>query len=87
MKKIIQYGIGESVALIDSAKSFVKQVRRLLSDRDKLSAGVNPSYEFYVTDEAKQFSRMSKLFLGSDLARVQRVELKEYKNASDFNKV
>ncbi|MDD5613836.1 MAG: glutamate racemase [Candidatus Omnitrophica bacterium] len=87
MKKIIQYGIGESVALIDSAKLFVKQVRRLLSNCDKLSAGVNPSYEFYVTDEANQFSQMSRLFLGSNLAQAQRVELKEHKNVSNFNKV
>ncbi|MDP8253615.1 MAG: glutamate racemase [Candidatus Kaelpia aquatica] len=87
MKKMIQYGIGEHVALIDSAKAFIKRVRNVLSSDDILSNRKDKEYRFYVTDEPGKFKELSEVFLGAALGTVERVDLKECNNVSDFNKV
>ncbi|MDP8216673.1 MAG: glutamate racemase [Candidatus Kaelpia imicola] len=87
MKRVIQYGIGEHVALIDSAKAFVKKVREVLLSDDLLSRRDDKEYSFYVTDEPDKFNELSELFLGAAIGRVKRVDLKECNNVSDFNKV
>jgi len=87
MKRIIQYGIGEHVALIDSAKVFVKRVRRVLLEEDLLSANSDREYSFFVTDQPEKFRDFSQLFLGEDIGSVRKIDLKECGNVSDISKV
>jgi len=87
MKKVIQYGIGEHVALIDSAKAFVRKVRKILLESDALSIKEEREYKFYVTDEPSKFKNFSELFLGNNIGSIKKIDLKESRNVSDINKI
>ena len=87
MKKMIQYGIGEHVALIDSAKEFVRRVRKILLESDALSIKEEREYKFYVTDEPSKFKNFSELFLGNNIGSIEKIDLKESRNVSDINKI
>ncbi len=87
MKKIIQYGIGEHVALIDSAKAFVKRVRKVLLEDNILSDNKEREHEFYVTDEPSKFKSFSELFLGNNIGSIKKIDLKEYRDVSNIGKV
>jgi len=87
MKKVIQYGIGEHVALIDSAKAFVRKVRKILLESDALSIKEEREYKFYVTDEPSKFKNFSELFLGNNIGSIKKIDLKESRNVSNINKI
>ncbi len=70
----IQRVVGEEVALIDSAKETVAEVRGMLMGSDLLcDQQVKPRHRFFVTDEADHFTQLGKQFLGRPIRSVERV--------------
>lgn len=87
IKDVIKYVMGANVALIDSAEAFVKKVKNLLSEMGLESLAEVKKYEFYVTDEPEQFQQLGRLFLAHPLEEVKKIDLEEYRDVSNFNKV
>ncbi len=80
IKDVIQYVMGKSVALVDSAWAFVYEIKEELKKLNlENNSNNNPRYEFYVSDEPEQFKRLGSFFLGREISSVNRVDLEEYK--------
>lgn len=70
----IQRVMGGGVALIDSAKETVAEVRGMLMGADLLcDQHVKPRYRFFVTDEPDHFTQLGEQFLGRSIRSVERV--------------
>ena len=70
----IQQVMGPGVALVDSAKQTVGEVRGALMGADALSDHrAKPRYRFFVTDEPTHFNRVGHQFLGRFIGPVERV--------------
>jgi glutamate racemase len=66
--------MGDGVALIDSAKETVAEVRGMLMGQDLLcDQHAKPRYRFFVTDEADHFTQLGEQFLGRSIRSVERV--------------
>jgi len=80
LKDVIQYVMGKSVALVDSARAFAYEIKEELRRLDlENNSNNNPRYEFYVSDEPEQFKRLGSFFLGREISSVNKVDLEEYK--------
>ncbi len=66
---------GEPVHIVDSARTTALTVRDYLGERDLLASSPNPSLDILVTDMPKSFESVAKRFLGSDLGRVEQIDL------------
>ena len=65
--------LGPDVALVDSAKQTVTEVRGVLMGSDALSnGGIRPRYRFFVTDEPSHFNQIAHRFLGQIIGSVER---------------
>ena len=74
LASIIQQVLGPDVALVDSAKQTVNEVRGVLMGSDALcDRRGKPRYRFFVTDEPTQFNRVGHHFLGRVIGSVERV--------------
>ena len=70
----IQRVMGPGVALVDSAKQTVNEVRGVLMGSDTLcDHRLKPRYRFFVTDEPTQFNRVGHHFLGRVIGPAERV--------------
>jgi glutamate racemase len=82
LKPILQKIVPKGVTLVDSADSTAQAVATLINRQaecpDRVTASNNPAkIKFFVTDSAKKFQRLGKLFLGRSMTDVTHVELKE----------
>ena len=70
----IQQVMGPEVALVDSAKQTVVEVRGVLMGTDLLhDRKLQPRYRFFVTDEPDHFTALGERFLGTAIRSVERV--------------
>jgi len=77
LKKVIQETIGEKVTIIDSASETVKEVKKLLGEKNLLrQSKLPPKHRFYVSDAPEKFQSLSKHFLGLDYKKVSPIHLK-----------
>jgi glutamate racemase len=66
--------LGPGVALVDSARETVREVRGLLLAMDALRNTREPArHRFFVSDEPRHFSRLTRQFLGGVRGSVERV--------------
>jgi len=84
MRNVIQYAVGDTVALIDSASAFVKKIKQILTKQDLNSVSGKVRHEFYVTDEPELFEELSILFLGNRVGSVTKIQLEGYKECIRF---
>ena len=69
----IQRAMGQQIALVDSAKQTVAEVRGVLTGTDALrDRRLSPRYRFFVTDEPTHFNRLAHRFLGRVVGTVER---------------
>jgi glutamate racemase len=75
LKPVIQKVMGKGVRLIDSAAETACEVKALLELKGLSRIAKHPPrHEFLVSDEPEHFRAAAKRFLGTDLARVRRVD-------------
>jgi len=79
IKNVIRQVIGKHVALVDSARTLVREIKNKLKILNLENRGGSLRYEFYVSDEPEQFKKLGSFFLGREIKSVKRVELEEYK--------
>jgi glutamate racemase len=82
LKPALQKIVPKGVTLVDSADSTAQAVATLINQQaecpDRVTASNNPAQiKFFVTDSAKKFQRLGKMFLGQPMTDVTHVELKE----------
>jgi glutamate racemase len=89
LKPVLQKVVPEGVTLVDSAESTAHAVAGLLKKEMKKAENVGgpamardsqrdaAKIKFFVTDSARKFQRLGKLFLGRPMTDVIHVELKE----------
>jgi len=65
--------LGHQVALVDSAKQTVTEVRGVLMGSDTLGNSPRPRHRFFVTDEPSHFNHIAHRFLGPITGSVERV--------------
>lgn len=75
LKNVIGKVMGKTVILIDSATEVASMVKEKLDEKGILSDTPYDKNRFFVTDEAKRFIEVGKLFFGSGLDEVARVDL------------
>lgn len=67
------------VALIDSAREVVTEVKEILQSKNMLRPGERIPYRRYcVSDAPARFRRIGKRFLGEDISPVKQVEIEKY---------
>ena len=72
LKNTIAKVMGEKVRLVDSATQTALKASLLLKKLNQLNTARRSGHRFFVTDEPKQFSKLSKRFLGKSIGQVQR---------------
>jgi glutamate racemase len=82
LKPVLQKVVPTGVTLVDSAESTAHAVAKLLNQQteraEQTAASNDPAtIKFFVTDSARKFQRLGKLFLGRPMSDVTHVELKE----------
>jgi len=73
LKQIIKSVMGDSIALIDSARQVACHVKQVLKWENLISENKkNAKYKFYVSDESKKFSETAERFLGRRITLVKK---------------
>lgn len=73
MRSVLQEALGPEVTLIEPAMRFAHQARDILSSQSLLNFQITkPLYTFYVTDDPEKFRLFGKIFLGSDIEKVEK---------------
>lgn len=73
LRGVVQSVMGRRVALIDSAKEVVGEVKQLLRKTGLEGHHRNhPAHVFWVSDEPRHFHELAKRFLGCDIQNVKR---------------
>ncbi len=76
LKTVIAQVAGEQIALVDSAQTTARAVAALLMERGLAAPQTNPPRDqFLATDAPQRFARNGALFLGSDIAHAELVDL------------
>ena len=65
---VIQYVMGDSVALVSSAEETAKDLYRGLLERDLLANHAQPTHRFDTTGDPARFAKLASRFLGFDIA-------------------
>lgn len=74
----IQSTMGDSVALVDSAKPTAEMLKERLAELGLLSDNKNPTYEFYVTDAPERVITVASKFFGHDLnGKIKKIVLED----------
>lgn len=77
LKEVIQKTVGDKVKLIDSASETIKEVKKILTEKNLLRGNrIAPRHLFYVSDAPEKFQSLSKHFLGSDYKKISPIHLK-----------
>ncbi len=77
LKEVIQKTVGGKVKLIDSASETIKEVKKILSEKNLYRGKrISPRHLFYVSDAPEKFRSLSKHFLGPDYKKISPVHLK-----------
>jgi len=79
LKNVIGKAIGEEVVLVDSAEEVASIVKQNLENNDMLLNVTDEKNKFFVTDEIKRFIEVGRIFFGSNLDEVSRVDLSDNK--------
>lgn len=66
LRGLIEEIMGEKIKVVDSGVAVSRQVKRVLTNNKILSLSNSPSYTFYTTGDAKEFTRVSKELVGDD---------------------
>lgn len=75
--KVIQGVIGNQVKIINSARETVKEVKKLLEEKNLFRKNrIPPRHRFYVSDAPEKFQALSKHFLGPDYKKISPIHLK-----------
>ncbi len=61
---VLQLAMGEQVTLVSSAEETAKDVVRVLTENDLLSAAGEAEHEFLATGEPDRFAKLARRFLG-----------------------
>ena len=71
--------MGEEVIIVDSAGATALQLKRMLQEYQLLNAYSDRIYhKFLVSDQPEKFLKIGKMFLGSEIGMVERVDIEEY---------
>jgi glutamate racemase len=70
IRPIIQQAIGPEVTLIEPAEAAAREALNYLTAAKLLRPKKQPHLQFYATDDPEKFSRMAKLFFGSEVKKV-----------------
>lgn len=75
--------MGEEVIIVDSAGATALQLKRMLQEYQLLNAYSDRIYhKFLVSDQPEKFLKIGKMFLGSEIGMVERVDIEEYAQIS-----
>ncbi|MCE1245664.1 MAG: glutamate racemase [Firmicutes bacterium] len=72
---VIRRIAGDGLKIINPADSLAYQLKKILSDSQKLSDMENPEHEFYVSGNAEDFRINGSRFLGKEIKTVHKVTL------------
>ena len=75
LKETIKKVVGENIFLVDSAEETAKEVKKILSELDELSAKKEPCRQFFTTDSSKRFESIGRHFFGDDIRGVEQVNI------------
>ena len=75
IRLVIQQALGPGVSLVEPAEAAAWEAKRLLAAENLLNAQKKPHLQFYATDDPEKFSRLAKLFFGSEVKAVHRINL------------
>ena len=75
LRNTLQRVLGEEVTLVDSAEETAKAVQDLFRQQKLMSSARGGRREFFVTDVPTRFERVGKAFLGSELVKVEQVQI------------
>jgi len=74
LSDVIRRVLGPDVRLVDSATQTAAEARGLLTWNEWLCNGhIRPRHRFFVTDEAENFNRLGRQFLGKTLPTIEKV--------------
>lgn len=77
LRTVIKKVIGKEVKIIDSASETVKEVKKILTEKNLLRENrILPRHRFYVSDAPEKFQVLGKVFLGSDYKKISPIHLK-----------
>lgn len=76
LKDTLKSVAGKNIQLIDSAEETAAEVETLLRKKDLLNKSTKKARRvFYVTDNPRSFSRLSRRFIGNDITPAKRLHL------------
>lgn len=76
IKRIIQDVMGEDIKVVDSAVETALAVKDMLSKKNILNTQQKkPIYQFFVTDDPKNFSKVGSLLLNREIKHVKKVNI------------
>ena len=75
IRTLIEQAIGPGVALIEPAESVAQEALRILSAKNLINTQKKSHFQFYATDDPEKFSKLAKLFFGTEVKMVHRVNL------------
>jgi len=80
---VIRKVMGEEVILVDSARETTFQLKHMLQKHRLLNEQPTVTYHhFLVSDQPEKFLKVGKMFLGSEIGRVERVSFEEFAQLS-----
>lgn len=79
LANVIQSVMGDSVALINSAKETAKQTKAVIMANGMERGSENmPEHRFYTSDSVDKFKTLSTLFLGTQVNEAYKVDIEKY---------
>ncbi|GLI55509.1 glutamate racemase [Propionigenium maris DSM 9537] len=75
---IRRYLDGTGIEVVNPAIEVAKELKELLEEEDQLSDMAEVHDEFYVSDSPNHFRELGEMFLGSEIEKVQKINLEEY---------
>ncbi len=77
LKEVIREVVGSGIRLVDSAEATASAAASLLEAKGLLADGdgAKEGHHFYVTDSSKRFEEVGSRFLGTELARLEQVDI------------
>lgn len=78
LRPVLREVLGAGVALVDGAEATAHATREMLSKRDLLAGGGEPTHRFFVSDAPEKFATIGPLFLGRTFDGAEQVSIEEY---------
>ncbi|MDR3195590.1 MAG: glutamate racemase [Endomicrobium sp.] len=76
LRKILEKNLEKNIVLVDSAKSTVLEVKRILEQKSLLASKSGKKYlKFYVSDNPEKFKKIGKRFFSKNITDVKKINL------------